>query len=385
MFNKSILHLDLDCFFVAVERLKNAALKNKPVIVGGKNRRGVVSSCSYEARRFGVHSAMPMRLALRLCPEAIVVKGDFDDYTKYSDTITEIIKEQAPIFEKASIDEFYLDLTGMDKHVGCAMWSRELRQQVIKESGLPISCGLSINKTVSKVGTGEAKPAGFKLIEPGQEKQFLAPLAVRKIPSIGKVTSAKLHLMGVRTIKTLQEIPPPLLQREFGKQGLSIWKKANGIDHSLVEPYDERKSISTERTFQKDTIDVRFLRDILTQMVSTTTFEMRQQQKLTSIITVKIRYADFNTYTKQRRISYTADDTTLLNLAHSLFLSLYEKRQAIRLIGIKFSGLVHGSQQISLFNNTVQETDLLHTLDSIRNRFGAKAIGRASTLKKGTH
>lgn len=380
MFEKSVLHLDLDCFFVAVERLKNAALKDKPVIVGGQSRRGVVSSCSYEARRFGVHSAMPMRLALKLCPQAIVVKGDFDDYSKQSKLVTEIIKTEAPVFEKASIDEFYLDLTGMDRYVGCALWSRELRHKIIKETGLPISCGLSVNKTVSKVGTGEAKPAGFKLIERGTEKHFLAPLSVRKIPSVGKVTTQKLHLMGVKTIHTLQRIPPPLLQREFGKPGLSIWKKANGIDHSPVEPYDERKSISTERTFQTDTIDVRLLRDTLTRMVMTTAFEMRKQEKLTSVVTVKIRYSDFNTYTKQKRVPYTADDNNLLSTVRGLFDRLYERRQAIRLVGVKFSGLVHGSQQISLFERSVEENDLLHTLDHIRNRFGVKSVARASTL-----
>lgn len=377
MFQKSILHLDLDNFFVAVERLHNSQLKGKPVIIGGTSRRGVVSSCSYEARHFGVHSAMPMSMALRLCPDAIVVRGDYDNYTKQSQIVTEIVQADAPIFEKASIDEFYVDLTGMDKHVGCFKWSKELRTRIIKESGLPISCGLSVNKTVSKVGTNESKPDGFRLINPGTEKAFLAPLSIKKMPSVGKVTYQKLSFMGVRTIKVLSEIPPPLLQREFGKHGLSLWKKANGIDNSIVEPYSERKSLSAERTFQTDTIDVRFLRNKLTQMVMNLAFELRQKQKLTSVITIKIRYSDFNTYTRQKRIAYTAHDQVLIDYAHSIFKTLYNRRQAVRLIGVKFSDLVHGNYQINLFENTAEEANLLNAMDKIRQRFGATAIKRA--------
>jgi len=377
MFQKSILHLDLDNFFVAVERLHNSQLNGKPVIIGGTSGRGVVSSCSYEARHFGVHSAMPMRMALRLCPDAVVVRGDYDNYSKQSQIVTEIVQADAPVFEKASIDEFYVDLTGMDKHVGCFKWSKELRTRIIKESGLPISCGLSINKTVSKVGTNESKPDGFKLVTPGNEKAFLAPLSVKKMPSVGKVTYQKLSFMGVRTIKVLSEIPPVLLQREFGKHGLSLWKKANGIDHSLVEPYNERKSLSAERTFQTDTIDVRFLHNKLTQMVMNLAFELRQKQKLTSVITIKIRYSDFNTYTRQKRISYTAHDQVLIDYAHTIFKNLYNRRQAIRLIGVKFSDLVHGNYQINLFEDTAEEANLLTAMDKIRKRFGKTAIKRA--------
>lgn len=377
MFQKSILHLDLDNFFVAVERLHNSKLNGKPVIIGGTSGRGVVSSCSYEARHFGVHSAMPMHMALKLCPDAIVVRGDYDNYSKQSNIVTEIVKDDAPLFEKASIDEFYVDLTGMDKHVGCFKWSKELRTRIIQESGLPISCGLSANKTVSKVGTNESKPDGFKLVMPGTEKDFLAPLSVKKMPSVGKVTYRKLSFMGVRTIKILSEIPPALLQREFGKHGLSLWKKANGIDNSPVESYNEQKSMSAERTFQIDTIDTNFLRKKLTKMVMNLAFELRQKQKLTSVITVKIRYSDFNTYTRQKRIPYTAHDQVLIDYAHSIFNQLFERRQLIRMVGIKFGGLVHGNYQINLFEDTEEETNLLTAMDKIRKRFGAKSIGRA--------
>ncbi|HHH54631.1 MAG TPA: DNA polymerase IV, partial [Bacteroidetes bacterium] len=192
MYNRAILHMDLDTFFVSVERLQNSTFNDKPVIIGGMSNRGVVASCSYEARRFGVHSAMPMKMAKLLCPQAIFLRGDMDSYTKYSNLVTEVIKDSAPTYEKASIDEFYLDLTGMDKYFGCYKWSQELRSKVIKETGLPISTGLSINKLVSKIGTGEAKPNGALEVPQGQEKPFLAPLSVKKIPGIGKVTYKKL-------------------------------------------------------------------------------------------------------------------------------------------------------------------------------------------------
>ncbi len=382
MFERAILHLDLDAFFVSVECLRNSSMKGKPLIIGGTSDRGVVSSCSYEARAFGVHSAMPTKLAKRLCPDAIFLKGDMDAYSKHSKMVTEIIGEESPVFEKASIDEFYVDLSGMDQYIGCFKWSKELRQKVIHETGLPISFGLSVNKLVSKVGTGEAKPNGALRINAGTEKAFLAPLSTSKIPSIGKVTYKKLSFMGVRTIDTLSRIPMKLLQREFGKPGISLWKKANAIDNSPVVPYSERKSISAERTFAVDTIDVVKLKSILAKMLGKLTFELRQSQKLTSCITVKIRYSDFNTYTRQRKLPYTANDNTLTLQAYELFDQLNQRRQLIRLIGIKFSGLVHGNYQISLFDDTVREINLLQQMDRIRNRFGKNAVMRASALGK---
>ncbi|MBL7830309.1 MAG: DNA polymerase IV [Saprospiraceae bacterium] len=377
MYSKAILHMDLDSFFVSVECLRNSSFIGKPLIVGGGSDRGVVSSCSYEARRFGVQSAMPMKMALRLCPDAIVLKGDMEAYSQYSTLVTEIIRQDAPIFEKSSIDEFYLDLTGMDRYVGCYQWSRELRQKVMRETGLPISFGLSVNKLVSKVGTGEAKPNGTIRIASGTERDFLAPLSTAKIPSIGKATYKKLSFMGVRTVRTLREIPVKLLEREFGKHGNSLWKKANAIDDSPVVPYDEQKSMSSERTLQTDTTDVKKIKDMLTNMIMALAFDLRKSGKLTSCITIKIRYADFNTYTIQKRITYTAQDKVLIDFAHELFDRLYQRRQLIRLIGVRFSGLVRGCYQISLFDDTAEDIKLLQQLDKIRTRFGNKAIGRA--------
>lgn len=379
--NKTIAHLDLDSFFVSVERLANSSLVGKPVLVGGVDSRGVVASCSYEARRFGIHSAMPMRTALQLCPEAVVIKGDSGRYSKYSDMITEIIKEEVPVFEKTSIDEFYADLTGMDKFFGCFKLTSEIRDKIIKETGLPISFGLSTNKTVAKVATGEAKPNNKKEVERGQEKPFLAPLSVKKIPMVGDKTTLLLSQMGVKRIHTLQQMPIEMLDRAMGKTGVMIWKKANGIDNTPVIAYHEKKSISLERTFQKDTIDIEKLRTLIIAMAENLAFQLRQGDKLTACVTVKIRYSDFNTYTLQKRIPYSSNDHTLISIAKELFEKLYNKRLLVRLVGVKCSHLVGGGHQINLFDDSEETIRLYQAMDKIRNRFGMNAVKRAKTME----
>jgi DNA polymerase-4 len=374
---RNIVHIDLDSFFVSVERLINPKLIGKPVLVGGTSDRGVVASCSYEARTFGIHSAMPMKQAKQLCPEAIVVKGDSGEYTKYSNIITDIIKETVPLYEKTSIDEFYMDLTGMDKFFGCYKLATELRQRIIKETDLPISFAMSANKTVSKVGTGEAKPNGQKHILQGTEKEFLAPLSIKKIPMVGDKTYQLLRGMGVMWIRTLQEMPLELMQQVLGDNGTVIWRKAQGIDNSPVEPYSERKSISTERTFEQDTIDVKMLRGLLIGMTEKLAFQLRSEQKLTACVTVKIRYSDFNTYTMQARIPYTSMDHILIEKVKELFDKLYQKRMLIRLVGIRFSHLVHGGHQYNLFDQTPEQVQLYLAMDKIRKRFGDDAVARA--------
>jgi len=373
-FDRSVLHLDLDAFFVEVELLRNSALRAKPLIIGGSSNRGVVASCSYEARTFGVRSGMPMRQALQLCPVAIVLRGDMETYSKYSGLVREVIEEEAPSFEQASIDEFYLDLTGMDAYIGGFKWSTELRQSSFFDDPLPQFSAPFKAAYVSKVGTGEVKPNGMKLIPTGTEKEFLAPLSVGKLPSIGRETERRLALMGVRTCLTLREVPPRLLEREFGKHGLLMWKRANGQDDSPVVPYREQDSISSERTFHADTIDVRFLRDQVRHQSSQLAYELRSLKKLTACITVKLRYSDFNTFTKQNKIPYSAQDSLLIEHALTLFDKLYERRQAIRLVGVRFSELVPGTSQLNLFENTEKEARLLSAMDMIRNRFGKGAI-----------
>jgi len=380
--NRNIVHFDLDTFFVSVERLQNPVLIGKPVIIGGTSDRGVVASCSYEARKFGVSSAMPMKLARKLCEQATIVRGDMESYSKYSKLVTEIIAEKAPLFEKASIDEHYIDITGMDRFFGSLQWTKELRKRIIDHTGLPISFGLSVNKTVSKIATGEAKPNG-ELYIPGEiVKPFMFPLSIRKIPMIGNKTYQLLRSMGVVTIKTLSDIPVEMMEKVMGKNGIVIWKKANGIDFAPIVPYYERKSISTERTFDKDTIDVARLRNILIGMVEKIAFELRKKQKLTACITVKIRYSNFDTHTLQRHIPYSSFDHELIKIALDLFKQLYTRRMLIRLIGVKFSHLVQGVQQLDLFEDTPEMTNLYLAMDRIRRRYGRKAIGRSVSYDK---
>lgn len=380
----SILHLDLDTFFVSVERLKNSKLIGKPVLIGGTSDRGVVAACSYEARQFGIHSAMPMKLARSLCPEAIIVRGNSADYTKHSRIVTDILQESVPVLEKSSIDEFYVDLTGMDRFHGTWKLANEVRSKIIEHSGLPISFGLSENKTVSKVATNEAKPNNQMRIEYGHEKAFLAPLSVKKIPMVGDKTYAKLVSLGVRKIHTIQEMSADLMQRAFGANGMTIWSKANGIDPSKVIPYSERKSISTERTFDRDTIDVSKLKGILTAMTENLAFQLRRGQKLTACLTVKVRYSDFNTYTLQSRIPYTAADHVLIPRALELFDKLYNKRLLVRLIGVRMSDLVNGFYQIDLFDDSEEQLNLYHAMDHIRDKYGDRSVMRASGMQAKT-
>lgn len=379
---RSILHMDLDTFFVSCERLLDSRLNGKPILIGGTSDRGVVASCSYEARQYGIHSAMPMKMARERCPEAIIIKGNGSTYSKYSHLVTDIIKESVPVFEKASIDEFYMDFTGMDRFFGTLKYASELRQKIIKESGLPISFGLSENKTVSKIATGEAKPNNQLAIEYGEEKLFLAPLSVKKIPMVGLKTYQTLCNLGIKKIQTVQEMPVEMMESVLGSNGVGIWKKANGIDHSSVEQYSERKSISTEHTFEKDTIDVSNLKCLLSSMCEKLTFQLRKENKLTACVTVKIRYSDFQTQTLQKHIPYTAADHELMPVVEELFNRLYQRRVLIRLVGVRFSALVAGHHQLRLFDVNESYVDLYQAMDKIRKRFGEKYIMRAASIYK---
>jgi DNA polymerase-4 len=373
--------MDLDTFFVSVERLLDSRLNNRPVLIGGTSDRGVVASCSYEARKFGVHSAMPMHMARKLCPEAVVIKGNSYNYLKYSDMVSEMVREAVPLFEKTSIDEFYCDLTGLDRFFGCYQFAGELRQNILKEIGLPISFGLSSSKTVSKVATGEAKPNNQIRIETGAEKPFLAPLSIRKIPMVGEKTHQLLVNLGIRKIQTLQEMPLDVMSKALGENGTSIWKKANAIDPSPVVPFQERKSISTERTFDQDTIDVHKLRGLLIAMTENLAFQLRKGEKLTSCVTVKLRYSDFQTETMQCRIPYTSADHILIPKILELFEKLYSRRVLIRLIGVRFSHLVSGGYQINLFDDNEEQISLYTAMDELRKKFGDHAVMKAAGIE----
>ncbi len=378
---RHIAHFDLDAFFVSVEVLKDPTLQGKPIIVGGDGKRGIVAACSYEARKFGIQSAMPAMTAKRLCPQAIFLKGSYHEYSKYSRQVTQLIADSVPQYEKASIDEFYCDLTGMDKFFGVSQYTRELREKIIKETGLPISYGLSTSKLVSKMATNEAKPNGFLEIPAGKETAFLWPLTVDKIPGVGKQTQVQLHDHGIFTIEQLAKAPPDQLEHFFGKWGQALWQKANGISNSPVEPYSEQKSISHENTFHEDNQDTSFLYTELVKLTEETAYELRKEERLTGCVTVKIRYADFTTVSKQEVIDYTALDNVLMAKVKDLFNKLYKKGEKTRLLGVRFSHLIPMTIQMNLFDKAEEKLQLFKTVDGIKNKFGSGAVMKATGLK----
>jgi DNA polymerase-4 len=377
---RHITHLDLDTFFVSVERLQNPKLIGKPVIVGGTGDRGVVASCSYEARRFGIHSAMPMWQARRLCSHAIVVKGDYDSYVKFSNLVTDVIRDKVPMFEKSSIDEFYIDLTGMDRFFGCSKFSSELKARILKESGLPISYALASNKLISKVATNEVKPNGQLEIPFGNERSYLAPLKIDRLPGVGDKTKLLLINMGVYKVETLARIPIALMLNLLGKPGADLHRKANGIDESPVVPFHEQKSMSTEHTFQADTTDIVFLLSELSRMTEKLAFQLRCDNRLTGCVSVKIRYTDFQTFNIQKTIDASNQDHILGKTIKELFHKLYTRRVLVRLIGIKFSSLIPGNYQINLFDDSEEKIKLYQKIDSIKRQFGEGMVVRGSGL-----
>lgn len=374
-----IAHFDLDSFFVSVEVLKDPSLKGKAVMVGG-SERGVVTACSYEARKFGIHSAMAMKKAMKLCPHAIVVKGSYSDYSKYSRMVTEIIAAKAPLFEKASIDEFYLDLTGMDKYFDPYQWTIELRQEIIDKTGLPISFALASNKMVAKIATDEAKPNGYIQVAPGFEKEFLAPLKVNKIPGVGQHTYQALLSLGIKTIKDISEYDIKELERTLGNYGIELWNKSQGKHSGVVTPYHEAKSISTENTFEENKADIAFLLSELVRMTEKVAYELRQDGKLAGCVAVKIRYGDFSTFSKQLAIDYTFRDDELIPIAKDLFTKLYKPGTPVRLLGVRLSELTNHAVQTSLFDDAGKKNDLYKAIDDVKNKFGKYALKKARTV-----
>lgn len=376
----TILHMDLDTFFVSCERLLDNRLIKRPLLVGGLGDRGVVAACSYETRHYGVHSGMSMKVAQRLCPQAVVIKGNAGTYMKFSDSVTEIIREGVPVFEKASVDEFYADLSGMDRFFGCYKYASELRQRILRETGLPISFGLSKNKVVSKIATGEAKPNNQMKIDFGYEREFMAPLSIRKLPSVGEKTYRLLSNMGATTIGTIQELPLEMMESAFGLHGRTIWKRAQGLDNPPLVPFHERKSISNERTYGRDTIDMVKLETTLVAMAENLAYQLRRANKMTGCVSVKIRYSDFQTHTRQKRIPYTSADHLLIPLVKELFGALFQRRMLIRLVGVNYSHIVGGHYQIDLFDDNEKRLELYRAMDRVRNRFGESSLMRASAL-----
>lgn len=378
-----IAHFDLDSFFVSVEVLLNPALKDKPVVVGGSRERGVVAAASYAVRKFGVHSAMPMKKALQLCPDAIVVKGTRGAYSHYSRMVTDIIAAKAPLFQKASVDEFYIDLTGMDKFFDVFKWTIDLRQEIIDKTKLPISFGLAANKLVAKIATDEAKPNGYLFIKPGMEQNFLAQLPVNKIPGVGTQTFASLKALNIHYIKDILNYSPQVLEEHLGKYGVDLWHKAHGTHDGEVVNFHEAKSISTENTFHDFSADTDFLLSELVRMTERVAHELRQDEKLTGCIAVKIRYPDFETTSRQTTIDYTFRDDELIAAAKELFDKLYRKGKEVRLLGVRLTDFTNHAMQGSLFDDHEKKTNLYKAIDAVKLKYGSPLLQKGRTVRRG--
>lgn len=378
---KHIAHFDLDSFFVSVEIRNNPSLKGKPVLVGGYER-GVVAACNYEARKFGIHSAMPMKKAMQLCPHAIITNASRDQYSKYSRWVTEIIAAKVPLFEKASIDEFYIDLSGMDKFFGVSQYAKELRLHIMDETGLPISCGLASARFIAKMATNEAKPNGFLEIPQGKEKDFLWPLGIEKINGVGKQTEQHLKSYGIYTIEDLAKTPIEHLEKIAGKWGEALWHKAHGRGSAEITTDWEQKSMSHENTFDTDYSDVDFLHKELVRLTEKTAYSLREDEKMTGCVTVKIRYSDFETTSRQETVDYTALDDVLIAKVKDLFNKTWQKGRPVRLLGVRFSHMIPITMQMSLFENNAEKLNLYKAVDDIKDRFGSKVVTKAVVTKK---
>jgi DNA polymerase-4 len=377
-----IAHFDLDSFFVSVEMLLDPSLLGKAVVVGGSRDRGVVTTCSYEARKFGVRSAMPMRRAMELCPHAIIVKSSYGQYAKYSAWVTNIIAANAPLYEKASIDEFYIDLTGMDTFFNPLEWTIRLRKTIMDETGLPISFGLATNKLVAKIATDEAKPNGYLFVTPGKEKEFLAPLPVEKLGGVGKKSHQTLLGLGIYTIGDILKYDAGLLEKALGKWGTQLVRQANGLSDSVVSPHRESKSISAENTFEENTSDLEILLAQLVGQAERVSYELRQEKKYATCVTIKFRNANFETSTRQITIPATIADSDIIKAATDLFTKLYVPGTMVRLLGVRLAGLTDTGAQTNLFDNKTEQHALYEAIDSVKNKFGKSLLRKARTIKK---
>jgi DNA polymerase-4 len=379
-----IVHIDLDSFFVSVERKFDPSLIGKAVIIGGSADRGVVASCSYEARAFGVHSAMPTKKALQLCPHAILIRGSHGRYGEASREVTEIIHNAVPLYQKTSVDEFYIDYTGMDRYHDCYKHISDLRQKIIRDTGLPISFGMASTKTVAKMATNQAKPNGQLWIKPGKEKEFLAPLNIRKIPMLGEKTCEKLYQYGIEKIGQLQKVDVKFLEAVFGKGGRYIYEKAHGMDESEIVHSSERKSISTEHTFQTNVADKNTIETTLVSMTEELAGKLRTENKLASCLAIRVRYANFETHTMQEKIPLTAAEHILIPGIKNLLQRAWNQHRPIRLIGVRLSNLCTGSYQINLFEDNEERIRLYQAVDKINYKFGEKTVCRAVGMAIGT-
>lgn len=381
---RHILHIDLDAFFVSVEQVLAPELRGKPVVVGGRpDRRGVVASASYEARAFGVRAGMPLTQAYRLCPKAIFLHGSFPAYRDASEKFMAILADFSPCLEPAGLDEAYLDVTGCEAYGTPRQLALRIKERVKKELKLIASVGVASCKVVAKIASDLGKPDGLVEVAAGQEKDFLAPLPVASLPGVGKKTEQALKSMGISTIGQLATLPPEAINNRFGAAGVMIHHYANGIDNREVEPPGEAKSISRETTFAEDTLDRAFLQAILRYLCERVGAELRQESKHTRTITLKLRYADFETIT--RRISSKevtdADEVIFAGAVKLLDQALARKQKLVRLIGVGVSNLVSYGKQLYLLDSRPQRLwHLDKAIDRIRKKYGFTAIQTGRTL-----
>jgi DNA polymerase-4 len=383
---RRIMHIDLDAFFVSVEQVLNPELKGKPVVVGGKpDRRGVVAAASYEARAFGIHSAMPLATASRLCPQAIFIEGNFAKYREASQKFMAILADFSPYLEPLGIDEAYLDATGFESiHGSIRRMAEKIRKHVKDELGLCASIGIASSKVVAKVASELSKPDGLIEVLPGEERSFLEPLPVAKLPGIGKKSEQILTGLGVNTIGQLAVLPLDVLKSHFGAWGELIHDHANGIGDDKVEPPAEAKSTSRETTFAQDTRDIIFLKSTLRYLSERVGNDLRQKGKLARCVALKLRYADFTTITRQRTLAQATDtDQTIFATGLRLLENeLPREKKAIRLIGIGVANLVASGRQRDMLDLSAQRLEKLNaTIDRIRQKYGFTAIQTGRTLR----
>jgi len=382
----SILHVDMDAFFVSVELLERPELRGKPVIVGGRpDQRGVVTAASYEARKFGVHSAMPLRTAARLCPHAVYLHGHHAKYSEWSDRVATILAKFSPIVEMVSIDEAYLDLSGTERLHGPPLAATDkLLRTITRTTGLPCSGGLATTRLVAKVASDQAKPRGLLWVAPGSEARFLAPLSVRKIPGIGEVTERALRALRIETVEQLAEQPLEKLEKVFGQWGTALYRKARGGDSYEFVIDAEPKSISHNHTFSEDTDDPVALSAMLSHLSQKACKRLREAGLATRTLTLTIRYSGFDTYTRSKTLSEpTQLDADIFAVFQNLFREHRDHRRKIRLLGVSLSGLTHGAEQLDLLSaeRRAKLEKLTRATDHLRDRFGFGSVQFGGSLR----
>ena len=387
---RTIFHLDMDAFFVSVEELFDHSLKGKAVVVGGgPNERGVVSAASYEARKFGVHSALPLRIAAQRCPHAIFIPGSPHRYREYSGKVFEVLGRFSPKIAMASIDEAYLDLTGTERLLGRPMKAgHDLHQEIARATGLNCSIGISTSRLVSKVASDQAKPNGVLFVQPGQEASFLGPLDIRRIPGVGKVGERQLHECGIRQVRDLAGLEPKFLEQRFGKWGLALAGKSRGYDsggwfEGDIGEASDPKSISHEHTFNEDTSDPDTIEATLAHLSEKVCRRLREHKLFARNVHIKLRYSDFSTFTRSKTLDHgTQIDTEILDVVRVLFETAWTGNR-IRLLGVYAGSLEAEQGQMNLLNESKTERwrKALTAMDQIRDRYGEKSVSIATGLK----